>query len=100
MNCTPEEFTFITFQNQSSSVVTEERICRVETRAVCENVSSSECGVINVTSCSQRPVTQCSEVLVPVPAKDKIHQQWCLFDSEHQSHHHHGSQTVPQSVPQ
>lgn len=80
MNCTQELFTYLTFKNHTTDVETDEETCTVETRAVCERVQRTACGIINVRNCSQTPVTRCSEVLVPVPAKDKIHKQWCLFD--------------------
>ena len=31
-------------------------------------------------------MTRCDEVEIPVPAKDKIHKQWCLFDHDQTQH--------------
>jgi len=80
MNCTPELFTYLSFENKTDSFVTDLETCTVETRSVCSRVNRTDCGITNVRNCKESPVTKCSVVEVPVPAKDKIHKQWCLFD--------------------
>ena len=53
MNCTPEVFTYLTFQNQTTTVKMDEETCTLEKRAVCERVQRSACGIIDVRNCSE-----------------------------------------------
>jgi len=79
--CQPENFTFLTFENQTEKVrllVTE---CTVEPKAVCNTESNGEkCAYLQYEDCVEKPVTKCDPVPIPIPTKDRIHKQWCLYD--------------------
>ena len=53
MNCTDQAFTYLTFQNQTNIVKTEEERCTVEKRTVCERVNRKACSMINFKNCTE-----------------------------------------------
>ena len=53
MNCTAQAFTYLTFQNQTNIVKTEEESCTVEKRTVCERVNRKACSMINFKNCTE-----------------------------------------------
>merc|ERR1711997_726428 len=88
MNCTDEEYPYMSFENTTTTVMADTVDCRVEKRAVCKPRTSNKCASITFTTCTEEPVASCEEKPVPCPHKEKLHKQWCLFDRDHQNHRH------------
>ena len=65
MNCTAQVHTFLTFQNQTNILKTEEEKCRVEKRTVCERVNRKACSMINLRNCTEvsERMSSCSVVV-------------------------------------
>ena len=53
MNCTDQTYTYLTFQNQTTTLKTEEEKCKVEKRTVCERVTRKSCSMIDLKNCSE-----------------------------------------------
>ena len=53
MNCTPELFTYLSFENKTTNVDIDVETCTVETRSVCSRVKRTDCGIIDVRNCEE-----------------------------------------------
>ena len=82
MACDSVPVNYFDYENTTSPRMADTIDCRVDKKVVCSPVTSTKCADITYTRCEEVPVTNCSTVSIPVPAQEKLHKQWCLFDQK------------------
>ena len=82
MACDSVPVNYFDYENTTSPRMADTLDCRVDKKVVCSPVTSTKCADITYTRCEEVPVTNCSTVSIPVPAQEKLHKQWCLFDQK------------------
>jgi len=77
MNCTDEDYSYLSFENTTTPVMTDTMDCQVEKRSVCTPRTVTKCSSITFTTCTEEPVTSCRSVNVPEPNKKVLLKRSC-----------------------